>query len=214
MEFAKALLQVGVGSVAAAVLSVLVFGHQNRVEREQRDRERRADIQKRAAEADAAMLAKRDELLKGTLKRITIAYNNTKRARRRMRALGRHHTGAATFVSHEAYDELMAELNDAQLELEVIKSDVKTSFLASPSASSLVSAVRSMESYLGELIEEYEDWRSHQPLNAQATNIQNVPRLQDFLGPSTGSNFASRFSEAHASARVAVRTDIMHPIQH
>ena len=76
MEFAKALLQVGVVSVAGTLLSVLVFDYQ-----------RRSAHRKEAAAAAEKRLQFRDDLLKDTLARITSAYNGTKRARRKMRAL-------------------------------------------------------------------------------------------------------------------------------
>src|SRR4051812_35241566 len=77
MEFAKSLLQVGVVSVAATLLSLLAFDHQ-----------RRSADRKDAANRTEKRLQFRDDLLKGTLARITSSYNNTKRARRNMRALG------------------------------------------------------------------------------------------------------------------------------
>src|SRR3954454_8241264 len=66
MEFAKALLQVGVVSVAGTLLSVLVFDHQ-----------RRSTIRKDADAVAAKQLRFREDLLKGTLARITAVYNDT-----------------------------------------------------------------------------------------------------------------------------------------
>jgi|SRR5437868_1222333 len=199
MEFAKALLQVGVVSVAGTLLSVLVFDHQ-----------RRSTIRKEAAAVAHKQLQFRDDLLKGTLARITAVYNDTKRARRTMRALGLRRLVETTFVRVVRYDECMAEVNDAQLGLEAIKSDVKTSRLAYPSAVKLTSGLRDMERYLGALIEEYETVRAGIADNTKEFSMAKAPRFRDFVGPSSDSEFARKFSGAHDDARGAIRTDLLH----
>lgn len=199
MEFAKALLQVGVVSVAGTLLSVLVFDHQ-----------RRSGQRKDAAAAAEKQLLFRDDLLKSTLARIAAAYASTKRARRTARALGLRRTTGTISVRLQRYDECMAEVNDAQLELEAIKSDVNTTKLAYPSADLVASNLRKMEQYLGELIEEYEGVRAQLPDESTDIDLSRVPRFADFVGPSTGSEFSTRFSESHSNARGAIRGDLLH----
>lgn len=200
MEFAKALLQVGVVSVAGAVLSILVFGHQRNLDRDQRERESRREAAERT-----------EELLKGTLARITAAYNRAKRARRKMRALGRQRSGETTLISHAAYDALMAEINDAQLDIETIKSDVTTTRLAYNAPDPLISCLHDMEAYLGELIEEYEQSRSLIGVSNDTTDLNKLPRLMDFLGPSKDSDFSRRFSDQHSAARASLRQSLLPP---
>jgi len=210
MEFAKSLLNVGIVSVAATVLSLLVFGHQRQVEREERARELRLEANQAAAESERARLTYRDDLLTRTLSRITNAYNNTKRSRRRMRALGRRVSLLGDSILLREYDACMAEVNDAQLDLEAIKSDVKTGRGAYPSAEALLSSLKAMESYLGSLLEEYEQERAKSMELDSEAPLSKLPRLGDFLGPSKGSKFARDFSDQHAAVRAAIRGDLLH----
>ena len=199
MEFAKALLQVGVVSVAATVLSILAFDHQ-----------RRSGLRKDAAAAAQNQLQFRDDLLKGTLARITTTYNDTKRARRTVRALGLRRTTDEILVRVDRYDECMAQVNDAQLDLEAIKSDVKTSRPAYPSAAKLAPALRSMEKYLGALIEEFETVRATIANGTAEIPLTLIPQFGDFVGRSKPSEFLRSFSEAHDTARAAIRSDLLH----
>lgn len=208
MEFAKALLQVGVVSVTATLLSLLVFDHQQRRNDDQRERERREENRIRAAETRKNDQRFREDFLKGTLARITTSYNGTKRARRKMRAMGLSHEPGRTWVDLARYDECMADVSDAQLELETIKGDVRTSAGAYPSAAQLAPQLKSMEQYLGELVEEYETVRSRAGDGDTATALSKLPRFADFVGPSGGSNFEKRYSDAHSAARSAIRGDL------
>src|SRR5687768_9857898 len=154
MEFAKALLQVGVVSVTATLLSLLVFDHQHRRNDAQRERERREEDRNRAAETRKSDLRLRGDFLKGTLGRITSSYNGTKRARRKVRAMGLSHEPGRTCLDLARYDECIADVSDAQIKLETIKGDVKPNEGAYPTAAQLTPVLKSMEQYLGELIEE------------------------------------------------------------
>jgi hypothetical protein len=206
MEFAKALLQVGIISVAATLLSLMVFNHQRGADADQRARERREEERMRIAELRRSELRHHEDFLKGTLSRITTSYNGTKRARRKMRAMGLSHSSGHTWADVANYDACMAEVNDAQLELETIKGDVKTSEGSYSSASSLTPKLKSMEQYLGELIEEYETVRSR--TDDIGIPLSKLPRFADFVGPSKGSNFESRYSDAHSAARAVIRSDL------
>ncbi|MGZ8287062.1 MAG: hypothetical protein ACXW27_15120 [Allosphingosinicella sp.] len=211
MEFAKALLNVGVVSVAATLLSLLTFQHRHEIEKEQREREDRAARDREDQQLRENRLQFRDELLKSTLGRVTATYNRTKRARREMRALGRLHTaGGGVLLRLARYDACMAEVNDAQLELEEIKSDIKTSKPAYTAADQIASSIREMERYLGALIEEYESVRAKTAPFDDTISSTKVPRFKDFLGPVAGSGFEKRYSDEHSSVRASIRGDLIH----
>ena len=110
----------------------------------------------------------------------------------------------------DRYDECMAEVNDVQLELEAIKSDVKTSKSAYPSAEKLSASLKSMEQYLGALIEEYESVRAGMSDGTSEFPLTRVPLFGDFVGPSNDSQFSKKFSGAHDQARAAIRADLLH----
>jgi hypothetical protein len=105
----------------------------------------------------------------------------------------------------------MAEINDAQLDIETIKSDVSTSKRAYSSPEPLISSLRDMEAYLGEIIEEYEQARSLISADKDATDLDKLPLLRDFLGPSKGSHFSRRFSDQHSAARAYLREGLLTP---
>ena len=198
MEFAKALLQVGVVSVAGTLLSVLVFNHQ-----------REAANRKDAVLVTEKRLQARDEILKGTISRVTHVFGATKRARRTVRALGLRRMAEGALVRLERYDGCLADVNDAQLELEAIKSDVKTSGPLYPSSQQLTSALRDMEQYLGALIEEYETVRAGLSDGTAEFPLERVPRFADFVGTTKGSEFATKFSGGHDQARASIRSDLL-----
>jgi hypothetical protein len=58
------------------------------------------------------------------------------------------------------YDRYLEMVNDAQLDLESVKGDVKTSAAAFSNAQSIFDALESMEQYLGRVVKEYEEHRN------------------------------------------------------
>ena len=235
-EIAKALLQMGVVSVVAAIVALLAFNYQHRAQANQRELEVEGDRRYKAeqsreqaaasaaekerderrqelrAQADAA--ARRadyvDELLKSTLTRITESYNAAKRARRQLRALARFEaTSGEVMIRASVYDEWMARLNDAQLDLETVKRDVDVSRGAYPSAKEMFECVKRMEDYLRDVRKEYEEARWKVQPDA-AIPLASLLELTDFLGKKKASKkFSGEFIDQYATVRRMVRANLL-----
>jgi hypothetical protein len=219
MEIAKALLQVGVVAVGGALLKLVADEHSRRASKADKAHEIAEDVRVRAIEAEKIELRYREELLKDTLNRITASYNQAKRARRRMRALGlnRSETSDERMILSR-YDECMAEVNDAQLELESIVKDVATNEEAFPSAKRIRSALTSMERYLDELNGEYVNKRPHAGPKMSDVPFSKMDWIKDFLGKAkvldaegkkVQSKFKSNFAMRHLHAREAINRDLL-----
>lgn len=216
-ELAKALLQVGVVSVSAAIATILVFNYQHRRQADQRalelERDNRRKEDKENADTKARQADYVDELLKGTLSRITGSYNMAKRARRTLNALARHKAAGGTMIRAAVYDEWMAKLNDAQLDLEAVKRDVQVSRGAYPSAREMARGVRKMESYLRDVTKEYEKARRKCAADASIP-LEDLAGLSDFLGRkatgATTTRWRSEFTEQYATLRRLVRKNLLH----
>lgn len=245
-ELAKALLQIGVVSVAAAVVTILVFDYQHRRQADQRqletdlarshnaaEREReleREEGQRKVAEVarlaekerdrlrqdmrlKAEAAARRadyvDELLKSTLTRITTSYNAAKRARRALRALARVKGDGATLIRVDVYDEWMAKVNDAQLDLEAVKRDVQVSKRAYPSPKDMADCVKRMEKYLRDVTREYEKVRCREDAG-ELIPLAGLDQLRDFLGQGETRNFRDEFTNQYAALRRTVRENLLH----
>jgi hypothetical protein len=207
MEIAKVLLQVGVVAVVGALLSLLVSNREQRLEELQQQREQNEADRVRAEDQRREDRRYREELLKATLSRITSSYNNSKRARRDMKALALDRSKEGVEVIVERYDLDMLALNEAQLELETIKSDVETAQYSFPSHAKLTPRLKTMESYLGEIITEYKEVRSANP-SAKTIPLSRLGQLSDFLGEVKGSRFKENFSAGHDVVRQAIRNDL------
>jgi hypothetical protein len=201
-ELARSLLQVGVVSVSAAVVSILVFNYQ-------RQRDERLRLQRQEADDCRRNSELIDELLIGTLTRVTASYLSTKRARRTLRALGRYQSAEGEMVRIPVYAEWMARLNDAQLELEAVVSDVRTSLGIYPSARKLLRCLRTMENYLRKLTREYEKqgWRV---ADCKDVPLVEMTRLADFIGPAGERKFQTRFAEQYEVLGGAIRDSLIH----
>lgn len=278
-EVAKALLQMGMVSVVAAIVSLLGFNYQTQKQADQselaakRDTERQEaarlaaeearlaekehderrqeaerlaadaarraekehDERRQAAQREAADAARRaekerderrqemrlqaeaavqradyvDDLLKTTLKRITSSYNAAKLARRQLRALARRETAPGKVaIRTSVYDEWMANLNDAQLDLEAVKRDIDVSRGVYPWAMDMFDCVKQMEEYLREVRKEYEEqrWKAEDKL----IPLRSLKRLSDFIGRKpAGKKFNDEFVEQYASLRRMVRENLM-----
>jgi len=198
IELAKALLNAGVVGVAAALLS-LVAKHY----------ETREDRRTRAIDEAKTERRYREELLKDTLNRITSSYNRAKRARRHVRALGLNLSCKPALVSLSSYDACMAEVNDAQLELETIAKDVETNAKAFSSATALQAHLKMMEEYLGDINKNYEATRSTVPPTEKEIPLtEELSKFDDFVakGPSP---FVSYFVLPHNEARSLINRDLL-----
>ena len=202
MEISKALLQLGVVSVVGVVISVLVFEYQRA--RNNTDKER--DLERRRIEY-------REDLLKSTLSRAMACYSQAKKARRLFRAKGlhRHEDHSIDIVIPEEYDRCLESVNDAQLELENLARDVGNSAIAFSNADSLVQSIRSMETYLSELIGEYETHRGTQTLRQEKLMLDDLPALNNFLLPAAKSNFKPQVIIPYHKVQEAIRKNLLHP---
>lgn len=206
-EIAKTLLQIGVVSVAAALVALLAKHYERSVERQQRTRD-----------ANRTELRYREDLLKETVRRITAAYNQAKKARRKMRARGTNRSATPRLIVLAHYDECMAELNDAQLELETIIQDVRTNHEAFPSAKAIRAALKSMEDYLAELNGEYEKKRPRCGPEVTEVPFDEMEWMSDFTGKAktrdaegnkVPSQFKRDFAKGHSEARKAINQDLL-----
>jgi len=222
-ELAKTLLQMGAVSVAAAIVSLLAFNYQHRTQASQRELETERERRHRTAEKDrderrqemrqnAELMARRadyvDELLKSTLSRVTESYNAAKRARRQLRALARYENDSGEMmVRASVYDEWMARLNDAQLDLESVKRDVDVSRGAYPSAKEMFVCLKRMEDYLRAVRKEYEEarWQADGDLP-----LDSLERLVDFIGKKKASKaFSEELQDQYAELRRMVRSNLL-----
>lgn len=204
-ELAKAFLQIGTVSAIGGTVSILTadFQRRNANRDKERDRERQA-AQNRA------------EFVKQILARITDSYIATKRARRLLRARGitPPYTGATdspSAVHREAYDLCMQALNEEQLRLETTAEEVETNADVFRESQELVGVITSMEKYLGEIITEYEQNRGSFAGDPPTLHVAKLRWLGDFVGPYSGSEFATRLSAGHRRALVLLRRSLLLP---
>ena len=202
MELAKALLQLGVISVVGVVTSVLVFEYQ----RVRNNSDKQQDLDRRALEY-------REDLLKSTLSRAMGCYSQAKKARRMFRAKGlqRHGDDEIQIIIPAEYDRCMESINDAQLELENLVRDVNNSARAFTQPTQLVKSLHSMETYLSDLIGEYEKHRGTQVLREEKLLLYELPALTNFLVTATQSRFKPEVIDPYHEVQEAIRKDLLHP---
>src|SRR5437879_467277 len=170
LELFKAVLQLGVISVAAAALAVLSFDYQFQRQQEETERER---LRRR--------LEYRDELLRTILGRATSSYSAVKKARRLLRGRALREEGNGEIILTPAYDEQMGVVNDAQLDFENLQRDVENSRRAFSRPDEIVRKLRIVDSYLGNLIEEYEHERPGFTAERSTKQLAQFSDLRDFL---------------------------------
>jgi len=128
---------------------------------------------------------------------VTKAYLNSKRSRRCLRAEAtKIAPGQYSDIALQPYDRHMRAVNDAQLELERLVRELRVTSPAPEWLKEATSSMKSMESYLRNLITEYEDSYGRSE-SGQSLKLEMLPRLSDFIGPFDGSQFQEMFSHAH-----------------
>jgi hypothetical protein len=185
-EVVKALPQVGIVTVAGALLTFLAS---------EADR-RRADFRSR------------QEPLQAVLNRVTTSYNNTKRARRNARARGLNPGATGERIDLNAYDECMADVNDAQLEFETIEDEINASHETFPSARTIVDCLHTMEEYLSDMIKEYERER-RTARGKPDIAVSSLPAFSDFVASAKVSQFKEGYSRPCRIIREAISRDIL-----
>lgn len=186
-ELAKMSMQVAVVAVAGALLSFVA------------DRYRKSEERARL----------REDQLKEVLRRFTSSYNKSKGCRRIAR--GRILPGIDQDKSIEAdvYDKIIAELNEAQLDLEAVKRDLETSGKLFPSDVPLVKIARSMEKYLNGIVDEYERKRHKAGGDPPATlKLSELGRFKSFLDDTDRWAF-DQYASLHGNARDLINKELM-----
>ncbi len=210
LEVAKALLQVGVVSIAGPIVSWATTDYQSKQDRLEKKRDQRQRRQSKKRDLERQQSEYRDELLAGTLSRVVAAYAHTKRARRLLRARAGAVNGGPGLVQLEDYDRFLAVVNDAQLELEALKGDVNTSRVAFSDSHSVASLLGSMEEYLGKVVKEYERER-HTVKHSKGVLVAKLKMLSDFLAHSGNQNlFKLRVVDSYHNIQRIIRADLLH----
>jgi hypothetical protein len=193
-EFAKVLLQIGVVSFIGFLTSILLFEYQR----------------------DRMNLEYREELLKSTLTKILAAYSSVKTARRLIRAIAIYTgSGYRILVAGKLLDRYMLLVNKAQLDIENLIRDVETSSPAFGKIVSLSINLKSIDSYLGNLISEYEEFRPQFLIeeNEPIIELFRLNNFTDFIGPAAapGSIFKKKIIEPIHNLQKELRADLLHP---
>lgn len=123
----------------------------------------------------------REDYLKDVMKRMTSSYNKSKGARRIVRGKGLTPADKPTHVRLDAYDECMKIVNEAQLDLEAVMRDLKTSMLSFPEDIGVHAHVKSMESYLNKIVSEYEKVRARPEEGEKELSLLDVERFGAFI---------------------------------
>jgi hypothetical protein len=200
-EIAKSLLQLGVVAVVGAIVTLAMTDYQLEQNRMEKDRDR-----------DHQRYEYREDLLTSTLSRTVSAYSRAKMARRLFRARAGAVVGGPSLVRLDDYDRFMEIVNDVQLQLEALKGDLKSSKPAFSNADSLFSHYKSMESYLGHVVKEYEGARHRFPELTSTVPIADLKDLSDFLGPTTETcKFKKQVVNPYHEIQKAIRADCLYP---
>jgi len=130
-ELPKLLAQLIVITIIGGFISFLIQDHK-----------RRQDLEDHA-----------NEFRKATLNNLIRAYSNAKKVRRRLRAKANQSGGK--FLQSD-YEEAMRDINEAQIELEIVKREIETNKNYFKDYETLYDNVKKMEGFLRELHKEYE----------------------------------------------------------
>ncbi|QLL15678.1 hypothetical protein [Pseudomonas chlororaphis] len=198
-EIGKSALHLLVVSVIGTIVSLLVFEYQQ----ERQASEKKRDQQQKHFEY-------RESLLISVLSRAANAYSRAKKARRMTRA---HMTltGTTRQLSLAQYDVFFDLVNEAQLELENLKRDIRTISKTITTPEKLIEKLHTMDSYLGELITEYEDSRQKFIGTLLTLPISDFPLLDNCVRPANSSNFMSGMIKPYSEIQAAIRKDLFHP---
>jgi hypothetical protein len=210
-EVAKALLQLGVVSVIGAIVSLFTFEYQrDRLQRD-KDREVMRIMHDKERELERVNLEYREELLKSTLAKTMAAYGAIKKARRFLRARAIvNESDNEQVVLGTVYDSYMDMINGAQLSLENLSRDIRTSAPAFHDPHSLVTNLRSMDTYLGDLVKEYETRRKEFAGEIPVRQLSELPELKKFLESQT-KEFENHLVIPYHKVQEGIRSDLLHP---
>jgi hypothetical protein len=103
----------------------------------------------------------------------------------------------------------MELLNDAQLELEGLNLEIGHFPDSFSEHSRLTKAIGLMESYLGDVLTEFERWWPKLMTEASNVPIAKLVRLNDFTGSYSGSRFATDFADQYDIAVGYMRQELL-----
>jgi hypothetical protein len=211
-EIAKSLLQLGVVAVVGALVSLAMTDYQLEQSRRDKDRDHQHQNNSKERDIERQRSEYREDLLTATLSRTVSAYSRAKKARRLLRARFGVAPGGPGLIRLDDYDHFMEMVNDAQLELESLKGDVKTSNPAFSSANSVVTLYESMEGYLNGLVKEYERSRHTITDSKRSIPVAQLEALSDFLGTADPANkFKRQVIDPYHQIQEFIRADLLHP---
>lgn len=187
-ELAKAGVQIGLVGLAASAVTVLL----GRATAE-RDKARRIEAYRLRIFGD-----------------LVDAYNGIKAVRRTLRALGLRDPSGKGRLTPEQADEFLAEMRSLlsyQLALERIKRELEMRARAFPEEKELLTPVKSVEEHLNCVIREWENKGPTIVEGAEVALVQDLTRLQEFLGPGEKS-FVPNVGMPMAQVQAWLRQDI------
>lgn len=180
------------------------------------DYNRKQSIVEKAKDERKMLEKNRDEYRKQVLQTINKHYIKTKNARRMLRAKGfsTPYYGSENdenLLGLAVYDHAMDAINEGQLELELIKEEIKTNNPVFSNAAFIIDNLDKMEGYLGKLVSEYEKFRPAFSGNPPALKIKELDQLKEFLAKADATKmngFKAKFSITCNAVRKEVRNDI------
>lgn len=204
-EVGKTLLQIIAVSVLGTIATLLLAVYNSR----------RTELQK---EKDLSRIANenRSQFKKESLRRVAEAYSDVKRARRMLRAKAfttpyYRVWNDDSLVILSIYDQYMAEINNAQLSLEIISREIKgsvTSFSRVENYQEISAKIQDIEECLKKLITEYEEKRNYFQGEPPLLAIKHLEKLKDFIG-SEEKLFAEEFFDKAADLFKLLRFEIL-----
>lgn len=198
-EVAKALIQLGIFAAIGALVSIATFEYQRL--RQKQDSER---------ELYRKNLESKEQLRRSVLARSMSAYRAVKKARRFLRAQAiLDPVERPPMVTLQEYDRWLETVNDAQLDLEALVLDLGTSHQTFSAQEVVKKSLNSMESYLGEIVTEYEENRRKFDEASHTFLLHSLPKLGDFIAPSVGSGFTSSVKEPYERLHLSIRADLL-----
>src|SRR5512133_1543130 len=172
-ELAKTAMQVIAVASLGGLAALATFTFQRSRTREDELRDRNMEQRRRRVENSRDKRDRQDDLLRSLLRDTLTSYNRIKRVRRLVDAETKDDAGG--HVTLAVYDKHMTSLNDEQLEFEKFKrlapfiddkrlnpsadGDASATPGTAPGDVSLEKSYKNIESYLNEVIDEYEDNR-------------------------------------------------------
>ncbi|MFO0943883.1 MAG: hypothetical protein U0930_24365 [Pirellulales bacterium] len=161
--------------------------------------------------AERDLAEERRKLLREMHSELVAAYNTAEAVRRQLRAQVGYDPEVGlpknATITIEPYIEQMDALMDAQLIFELYARRAKDRKIWFATGDGLAMNLKTVESYLNKIIDEYESQRNafvRTGLAAKA--LSELPVLSEFLGSSDSTNFSSQFKKAFSSALTSLES--------